>query len=58
MKLQKFTALMLLLLPTLVCPFKGQAAEGTGQTNRVKALSLPNTHFINAQFDEPSSERE
>jgi|SRR5215470_16817999 len=54
MKLRKITALALLLIPALAWPLKGQAAECTGQTNRVKALSLPGTHYIGAQFDEPS----
>src|SRR5262245_11036771 len=54
MKLRQFTTLMLLLIPALMWPLKGQAAECTGQNNRVKALSLPNTHFINTQFAEPS----
>src|SRR5262245_6396403 len=54
MKLRKIGALALLLIPALTWPLKGQADECTGQTNRVKALSLPGTHYISAQFDEPS----
>src|SRR5262245_28908179 len=55
MKLRKISALALLLIPALVWPLKGQAAECTGQSNQVKALSLPNTHFISTVFNEPAN---
>src|SRR5262245_23623415 len=54
MKLRKFTALALLLIPALLWPLKGQAAECESRSNQVKAISLPNTHFINTQFAEPA----
>lgn len=55
MKLRKFSALALMIIPALVWPLKGQAAECESRTDMVKAISLPGTHFISTQFNEPSS---
>jgi len=55
MKLRKFTALALLLIPALAWPLTGQAAECESHSTQVKAISLPNTHFINTVFNEPSN---
>jgi hypothetical protein len=55
MKLRKFTALALLLIPALLWPLKGQAAECESRADMVKAISLPNTHFISTVFNEPSN---
>ena len=54
MKLRKFSALALLLTSALAWPLKSQAAECESRSNMVKAISLPNTHFIDTQFAEPS----